>query len=136
MDFGFSEDQKMIQASIRDFLDKECPSDKVRELEATEKGYDPEIWQKMADLGYLGIHLPEEYQGTGGDFLDLMILMEEMGRKLLPHPSFQRLLSVPSPCWFTAMLSTKRDSFLTSPVVARSGRLLSLSYLIRVRRQR
>jgi alkylation response protein AidB-like acyl-CoA dehydrogenase len=38
MDFGFSEDQKMIQASIRDFLDKECPSDKVRELEAAEKG--------------------------------------------------------------------------------------------------
>jgi len=86
MDFGFSEDQKMIQASIRDFLDKECPSDKVRELEATEKGYDPEIWRKMADLGYLGIHLPEEYQGTGGDFLDLMILVEEMGRKLLPSP--------------------------------------------------
>jgi alkylation response protein AidB-like acyl-CoA dehydrogenase len=91
MDFGFSEDQKMIQASIRDFLDKECPSDKVRELEATEKGYDPEIWHKMADLGYLGIHLPEDYQGTGGDFLDLMILMEEMGRKLLPSPFFSTI---------------------------------------------
>ena len=91
MDFGFSDDQKMIQASIRDFLDKECPSDKVRELEATEKGYDPDLWRKMADLGYLGIHLPEEYQGTGGDFLDLMILMEEMGRKLLPSPFFSTI---------------------------------------------
>jgi len=91
MDFGFSEDQKMIQASIRDFLEKECPSDKVRELEASEKGYDPDLWRKMADLGYLGIHLPEEFQGTGGDFLDLMILMEEMGRKLLPSPFFSTI---------------------------------------------
>ena len=91
MDFGFTEDQKMIQASIRDFLEKECPSDKVRELEATEKGYDPGLWQKMAELGYLGIHLPEAYQGTGGDFLDLMILMEEMGRKLLPSPFFSTM---------------------------------------------
>lgn len=88
MDFGFSGDQKMIQASIKDFLDKECPSDKVRELEESEKGYDPEIWRKMAELGYLGIHLPEEYGGTGGEFFDLIILMEEMGRKLLPSPFF------------------------------------------------
>jgi alkylation response protein AidB-like acyl-CoA dehydrogenase len=92
MDFGLSEDQKMIQASIKDFLGKECPSDKVRELEESEKGYDPEIWQKMAELGYLGIHLPEEYGGTGGEFLDLMILMEEMGRKLLPSPFFPTIV--------------------------------------------
>ena len=91
MDFSFSEDQKMIQASIKDFLDKECPSDKVRELEESEKGYDPEIWRKMAELGYLGIHLPEEYGGTGGEFFDLMILMEEMGRKLLPSPFFSTI---------------------------------------------
>jgi len=92
MDFGFSEDQKMIQASIKDFLDKECPSDKVRELEESGKGYDPEIWRKMAELGYLGIHLPEEYGGTGGEFFDLMILMEEMGRKLLPSPFFSTIV--------------------------------------------
>ena len=91
MDFSFSEDQKMIQASIKDFLDKECPSDKVRELEESQKGYDPEIWRKMAELGYLGIHLPEEYGGTGGDFFDLMILMEEMGRRLLPSPFFSTI---------------------------------------------
>ena len=85
---GFSKDQEMIQMSIREFLEKECPSEKVRELEEDEKGYDPEIWKKMAELGWMGIVFPEEYYGTEGDFIDLMIVMEEMGRKLLPSPLF------------------------------------------------
>jgi alkylation response protein AidB-like acyl-CoA dehydrogenase len=88
MDLGFSKDQRMIQASVREFLEMECPSDKVRELEEDEKGYDPGMWQMMAELGWMGIILPEEYDGTEGDFIDLMIVIEEMGRKLLPSPFF------------------------------------------------
>jgi alkylation response protein AidB-like acyl-CoA dehydrogenase len=88
MDLGFSKDQKMIQTSVREFLEKECPSDKVRELEEDEKGYDPEMWRMMAELGWMGIILPEEYEGTEGDFIDLAIVIEEMGRKLLPSPFF------------------------------------------------
>jgi alkylation response protein AidB-like acyl-CoA dehydrogenase len=78
----------MIQTSVREFLEKECPSDKVRELEEDEKGYDPEMWRMMAELGWMGIILPEEYEGTEGDLIDLAIVIEEMGRKLLPSPFF------------------------------------------------
>ena len=88
MDLGFSKDQKMIQTSVREFLEMECPSDRVRELEEDGKGYDPEMWQMMAELGWMGIIFPEEYGGTEGDFIDLMLVIEEMGRKLLPSPFF------------------------------------------------
>ena len=91
MDLGFSKDQKMIRTSVKEFLEMECPSDKVRELEEDEKGYDPEMWQMMAELGWMGIILPEEYNGTEGDFIDLMIVIEEMGRKLLPSPFFSTI---------------------------------------------
>lgn len=91
MDLSFSKDQKMIRTSVREFLEMECPSDKVRELEEDEKGYDPEMWQMMAELGWMGIILPEEYNGTEGDFIDLMIVIEEMGRKLLPSPFFSTI---------------------------------------------
>ncbi len=91
MDLGFSKDQKMIRTSVREFLEMECPSDKVRELEEDEKGYDPGMWQMMAELGWMGIILPEEYNGTEGDFIDLMIVIEEMGRKLLPSPFFSTI---------------------------------------------
>ena len=91
MDLGFSKDQRMIRTSVREFLEMECPSDKVRELEEDEKGYDPGMWQMMAELGWMGIILPEEYDGTEGNFIDLMIVIEEMGRKLLPSPFFSTI---------------------------------------------
>jgi alkylation response protein AidB-like acyl-CoA dehydrogenase len=92
MDFNLSEDQKMLQTSIREFLDKECPIDKVRELEDDERGYDTKMWKKMAELGWLGVIFPEEYGGMDGDFIDLMILVEEMGRYILPSPFFSTVV--------------------------------------------
>ncbi|PIQ46256.1 MAG: acyl-CoA dehydrogenase [Deltaproteobacteria bacterium CG12_big_fil_rev_8_21_14_0_65_43_10] len=88
MDFDFSEDQVMIRDSARKFLEKECPKDKIRELKEDEKGYDPELWSRMAEMGWMGLILPEEYEGTGMNFFDLTILMEEMGRNILPAPFF------------------------------------------------
>ncbi len=88
MDFKLSEDQEMLRSLARDFLTKECPKAKVRELETDEKGYDPQMWQKMAELGWLGLVFPENYGGTGGTFLDLVLLMEEIGKNILPGPFF------------------------------------------------
>ncbi len=88
MDFDFSEDQTMIIDSARKFLEKECPKDKVRKLKEDEKGYDPETWGKMAEMGWMGLILPEEYEGIGMEFFDLTLLMEEMGRNILPAPFF------------------------------------------------
>jgi alkylation response protein AidB-like acyl-CoA dehydrogenase len=88
MDFKLSEDQEMLRSLAKDFLTKECPKAKVRELEADEKGYDPQMWEKMAGLGWLGLVFPEKYGGTGASFLDLVLLMEEIGRNILPGPFF------------------------------------------------
>jgi len=86
MDFDLEKEQVMLQKSARDFLKKECPKDLVREMMNDEKGYSPELWRKTADLGWLGLVFPEEYDGVGSGFLDLIVLLEEMGRALLPGP--------------------------------------------------
>ena len=88
MDFSFTEEQDMLRISARDFLAKECSKNRVRELDRDERGYDPQMWHRMAELGWMGLILPEEYGGTAASFMDLVILMEEMGRNILPGPFF------------------------------------------------
>ena len=88
MDFSLNEEQEMLKKAARDFLTTNCPASLVKEMEEDEKGYSPELWHDMAELGWMGLVLPEEYGGTGGDFLDLSVLLEEMGRALLPGPFF------------------------------------------------
>jgi alkylation response protein AidB-like acyl-CoA dehydrogenase len=86
MDFELGEEQTMLKTSARDFLEKECPKKLVRDMMDDEKGYSPELWRKMADLGWHGLAFPEEYGGVGSSFLDLAVLLEEMGRALVPGP--------------------------------------------------
>jgi alkylation response protein AidB-like acyl-CoA dehydrogenase len=86
MDLGLSEPQEMLRKMARDFLSTECPRQLVREMEEDEKGYSPELWQKMAELGWQGLPFPEQYGGGEGTFLDLAVLLEEMGRACLPGP--------------------------------------------------
>ncbi|MBM3183524.1 MAG: acyl-CoA dehydrogenase [Chloroflexi bacterium] len=88
MDFGFSEQQEMLRTMARDFLTKECPKAKVRELDKDELGYSPQMWNNMAELGWQGLVFPEEYGGTEASFIDLAVLMEEMGRNITPGPFF------------------------------------------------
>lgn len=92
MDFGFSEEQEMLRTLARDFLTKECPKTKVRELEKDEKGYDPQMWRKMAELGWMGLVFPAEYGGTNASFMELTVLMEEMGRNIVPGPFFSTVV--------------------------------------------
>src|SRR5256885_4745843 len=70
MDFGFSEEQEMLRKSARDFLAKESPMTYVRRMMEDDRGFTDEQWKKMADLGWLGLILPEEHGGAGGGFLD------------------------------------------------------------------
>jgi alkylation response protein AidB-like acyl-CoA dehydrogenase len=86
MDFAISEEQEMLKKTARDFLEKECPESFIREMEEDDDGYSPELWRKIADLGWLGLVYPEKYGGTGGSFLDLTVLYEEMGRTMFPSP--------------------------------------------------
>jgi alkylation response protein AidB-like acyl-CoA dehydrogenase len=86
MNLAFSEEQEMLHKSARDFLANKCPKTLVREMEEDEKGYPPELWKEMAELGWLGLPFPEKYKGGGFSFLDLIVLLEEMGRACLPGP--------------------------------------------------
>ncbi|MGB3129717.1 MAG: acyl-CoA dehydrogenase family protein, partial [Dehalococcoidia bacterium] len=86
MDITFTEEQEMLRKSASDFLTAECPKTKARELEEDEKGYSPELWQKMAGLGWMGLAIPEEYEGMGMTFQDLTVLLEAMGNNVLPGP--------------------------------------------------
>ncbi len=88
MDFAFTRGQELIRKSVREFFEKECPKDKVRELKEDAKGYDAKMWNKMTRLGFMGLVVPEEYGGTGGEFIDLMIFMEETGRIIVPSPFY------------------------------------------------
>ena len=88
MDLGLNEIQQMLKNSAREFLAQECPLTLVREMEAEERGYTDELWRQLAGLGWTGVAFPEQYGGTGGDFLDLAVLLEETGRALLPGPFF------------------------------------------------
>ena len=84
MEFGLSESQKMLKDNARKFFAGECPMAEVRRLMETETAYDEALWAKMAEQGYTGINFPEEYDGVGLGKVELILLMEEAGRALLP----------------------------------------------------
>ncbi len=92
MDFGFSEEQEMLRKSARDFLAKESPMTYVRQMMEDERGFRDEQWQQMAGLGWMGLILPEEHGGAGLDFVDLIVVLEEMGRVVLPGPFFSTVV--------------------------------------------
>ncbi len=92
MNFSFSEEQEFLRTTAREFLKNECPSARVRELMEEERGYAPELWRKLAELGWVGLLVPEQYGGAGLGCVDLIVVLEEMGRALLPSPFFGNLL--------------------------------------------
>ncbi len=86
MDVGLTEEQEHFKKTFGDFLESECPSTLIREVENTEEGYSKDLWNKMAELGWMGLGLPEEYGGVIDDFTVLMLLYEEIGRSLMYSP--------------------------------------------------
>ena len=92
MDLGHTEIQQMLKTSAQEFLTRECPTTLVREMEEDQRGYSDELWRQMASLGWAGVPFPEVYGGTGGDFLDLAVLLEEIGRALAPSPYFSTVV--------------------------------------------
>src|SRR5213082_3523335 len=85
----------MLRRSAREFLAKECGSKVVRTLMESADGYDEALWKKLADLGWTALGIPEQYGGVG-TFLDLVVVLEEAGRTLLPGPFYSTMgLAVP-----------------------------------------
>ena len=92
MDFALSAEQELLKKEARHFLDTEFPKKVVREIEASELGYSPDVWKKMAELGWLGLVFPEEYGGVSGSLLDLAVLFEEIGKTAVPNPMFSAIV--------------------------------------------
>ena len=92
MDLALSEEQEMLKTMARDFLTDKLPKTVVKEIEESEEGYSPELWKEVAGLGWMGLAFPEKYGGSDMSFLDLAILLEEMGRACLPGPYFSTVV--------------------------------------------
>jgi alkylation response protein AidB-like acyl-CoA dehydrogenase len=86
MDIGFSEEQGLLRDTARKFLDAACTTKFVRERMATPEAMTPEFWSQIAEQGWLGINFAEEDGGSGLGLVDLVVLMEEMGRAVMPGP--------------------------------------------------
>ena len=126
MDFELGEEQVMLKTSARDFLEKECPKQLVREMIEDERGYSPELWRKMAAQGWMGLALPEEYGGADMTFLDLAVLLEEMGRALVPGPFVPSVVLAGRPI-LSAGTKEQKQEFL--PQVASGDMILTLAFM-------
>jgi alkylation response protein AidB-like acyl-CoA dehydrogenase len=92
MNFGFSDEQELLRATARKFLENECTSAFVRQRMEEAAGVTDEFWTKLAEQGWLGLVYPEQYGGSGLGFVDLTVLMEEMGRVVMPGPYLSTVL--------------------------------------------
>lgn len=86
MDLGLNEQQTLLGRTAREFLQAKCPISLVRELEDNGLGFSVDLWKKMADLGWMGLAIPSEHGGEGGNLLDQTVLFEEIGRAMPPGP--------------------------------------------------
>jgi alkylation response protein AidB-like acyl-CoA dehydrogenase len=94
MDFGFTEEQEILRAEVRKFLDANAPLDEVRRMMETPDGHSPDLWREMARLGWLGLLVPEALGGAGLGWVDLTVVLEECGRTLFPSPLLASTLAV------------------------------------------
>jgi alkylation response protein AidB-like acyl-CoA dehydrogenase len=89
MNFAFNEEQDELRRMVARFLQEKSPETEVRRLMATQEGYDPAVWSQMADqLGLQALTIPEEYGGAGFSYVELIVVLEEMGAALLCAPYF------------------------------------------------
>lgn len=89
MRFSFTDEQEQIRDVVRRFLAEQSPTGEIRRLMATDEGWDRAVWQRLSgELGLAGVHIPEVYGGQGLGFVELCVVLEEMGRALLCAPYF------------------------------------------------
>jgi alkylation response protein AidB-like acyl-CoA dehydrogenase len=93
MNFGFTEEQELLRAEVRKFLDQRCPLEEVRRLMETPEGFSRELWKETAELGWTGLTVPEAFGGAGLGWVDLVVLLEETGRTLFPSPLLSTTLA-------------------------------------------
>jgi alkylation response protein AidB-like acyl-CoA dehydrogenase len=93
MNFGFTEEQELLRQQVRKFLDGQCPMEEVRRIAEMTDGYSREQWKQLAELGWLGLVIPEQYGGSDLGWEELVVLLEETGRTLFPAPLISTTLA-------------------------------------------
>lgn len=93
MNFGFTEEQELLRREVRKFLDQNASLERVRKIVETESGTDPALWSRMAELGWVGLSMPEKHGGAGLDLETLLVVLEETGRSLFPSPLISTVLA-------------------------------------------
>ena len=88
MDFAFSEEQNMLREQARAFLNDKVNNDRVAEIAASDEGWDKQTFRQIAELGWMGLSVPEAAGGAGMGFIDEAVVFEELGRGLFPGPYF------------------------------------------------
>ena len=86
MNFDLTEEQEILVDSVAKFVQNDSNTERFRKLRETERGWDPEMWERMGELGWLSVPYPEEHGGFGGRFVDLALILEQLGRGLVPEP--------------------------------------------------
>ncbi len=127
MDLVLTEEQQLLQATVREFVTGRSSLKRIRQLRDADDptGFSPELWAEMARLGWLGIVLPVEHDGLGLGYLDLLVVMEELGRGLMPEPMLSTVL-LGANAILLGGSAAQRAAHL--PAVAAGERLLTVAW--------
>jgi acyl-CoA dehydrogenase len=109
MNLDFTSEQNMLRESAAKFFANECNYEKVKKIEETAEGYQPELWRKAAELGWTGMFFPEKYGGYGGTFMDIVIILEEIGKAVFPSPFFSTVIQCGLLIWEGGTEEQKKD---------------------------
>jgi len=131
MNFDLSEEQQILVDTVAKFVRDDSPVERFRKLRESERGWDADTWTRMGEMGWLGVAFPEEHGGFGGRFVDLALVLEQLGRGLVPEPV------LPSVVLAGGLLSrlgsdAQRERFLAPMIEGRSS--LALAYAGRASR--
>ncbi len=93
MNFDLTEEQRLLVDTVASFAKKQSPLARLRALRADPRGWSPELWKQMGDLGLLGVSLPEAVGGAGGTFADAALILEQLASTLVPEPLLASLVA-------------------------------------------
>lgn len=125
MNFGFTEEQELLQQEVRKFLDGHCPLEEVRKLMETPEGFSRDLWKQMGELGWIGLPVPEVHGGAGLGWVDLVVLLEEMGRTLFPSPFLATTIAAAA----IREAGSEAQKAKWLPLLADGSKIGSLAYL-------
>jgi alkylation response protein AidB-like acyl-CoA dehydrogenase len=126
MNYDLNEEQNILKESACKFLAERCTSDYVRQMVEDGKGFSPKLWKEMADLGWMGLMIPDEYEGSGMGFLHLVVLLSEMGYFCMPGPFYSSVV-LGGLTIMEAGSDAQKSEIL--PDVAKGKRMLTLAWI-------